>query len=102
MTCECWPALRPMSSAPRDGTPILASFPAYSGSGDFARRDVRVIQWSGWGGGVWDNDSGHHLGQDATPIGWRPLPPRELGRWDYKMSPTNHLNPSSEMLWIKE
>lgn len=81
MTCECYPPLRAMASAPKDGTPILASFPAGIDPlrSDFGRNDVRVIRWSGWGGGVWDSDSGHHI--SGEPIGWRSLPPAETGYW---------------------
>lgn len=73
-----YPPLRPMSTAPTDGTAFLASFPAGS---SVARMDVRVLHWSGWGGGVWETDGGHKISD--TPIGWRPLPPEEKGHWFY-------------------
>ncbi len=72
-----WPKPRPMSSAPKDGTAIFGFFPpgAY-----VARTDVKVIHWSGWGGGVWETQGG---GRDSEPVGWLPLPPVFTGRYEY-------------------
>lgn len=80
MTCShCYPALRPMNTAPRDGTAFLASFP---GSTYVARNDVKVLHYCGWGSGVWQSESGAKYSLDE-PIGWRPLPPEEKGYWSY-------------------
>lgn len=71
-----FPAWRPIATAPKDGTAFLAAFPE---SSYVARQDVRILHWSGWGGGTWDNDSGYHV--SAEPYGWMPLPPPARGCW---------------------
>lgn len=72
-----FPAWRPIATAPKDGTAFLAAFPE---SGYVARQDIRILHWSGWGGGTWDSDSGHHV-SGAEPVGWMPLPPKARGCW---------------------
>lgn len=61
----------PIESAPRDGTAFLAYCPGKSGY--FARQDVQVLNWTGWGGGAWETLSGGKYGLHE-PTHWMPLP----------------------------
>jgi len=51
---------RPLATAPKDGTAFLAYVP--SRADQLYTRGIYTMRWSGWGGGVWEADSG-----------WRPL-----------------------------
>lgn len=51
---------KPMATAPRDGTAFLVYVP--SASSQLYTRGIHTMRWSGWGGGVWETNSG-----------WRPL-----------------------------
>jgi hypothetical protein len=65
------PEWQPIETAPKDGTTVLGWIPRL---GYVARQDCVPMNWSGWGGGVWENTtSGHKLGTEPTH--WMPLPP---------------------------
>ncbi len=51
---------RPIATAPKDGTAVLAYLPRSASS--LQTRGVHTLHWSGWGEGVWE-----------TGGGWRPL-----------------------------
>lgn len=61
---------RTMESAPKDRTAFLAYIPTRHGY--VARQDVAIIHWSEWGGGAWEEQSGHKLSD--KPAHWMPLP----------------------------
>jgi len=56
---------------PRDGTAILGFFPRFSGY--VARQDVRIVHWSGWGGGFWEDQGGSKI-SDSEMRAWRDVP----------------------------
>ena len=56
---EDWIAGEP----PRDGEFYL---------GWFQIKGAIPVKWSGWGGGAWDNQTGHHLSD--SPLFWMPMP----------------------------
>ena len=53
-------AWRPLGIAPKDGTALLVYVPKSASS--LQTRGIYTMRWSGWGGGVWEADSG-----------WRPM-----------------------------
>ena len=61
---------QPIETAPKDGTAFLAFVPYCIGY--VARQDIQVLHWSGWGGGVWDDNNGFHTAN--LPTHWMPLP----------------------------
>ena len=59
-------AWRPIATAPKDGRTILAYFPT--------RKLWLAIQWSEWGGGVWDYAAtSHHCSYGDEPTYWMPM-----------------------------
>lgn len=63
---------RPIETAPKDGTAFLAYLP--NRDGWVARQDITILHYSGWGGGVWEDQSclgKRHLDE---PTHWAPLP----------------------------
>jgi hypothetical protein len=79
---EARDAWRPIETAPRDGTAILAWFGQRTGYA--SRQDVVPVSWCGWGGGVWQNATSGHNMPNMEPTHWMPLPPppmqKEPGR----------------------
>lgn len=68
---------KPIATAPKDGTAFLGYVPGSRGY--VARMDVQIFHWSGWGGGVWEAQSGYRPPAHEVTH-WMPLPdPPESG-----------------------
>lgn len=52
-----------MGEPPKDGETYMGWLPGLG---------AVPVCWSGWGGGVWDNQSGQHL--NDRPLFWMPMP----------------------------
>ncbi|MDF0750344.1 hypothetical protein NLU14_08880 [Marinobacter sp. 71-i] len=52
-----------MGEPPKDGETYMGWLPS---------KGAAPVHWSGWGGGVWDNETGHHLSDE--PLFWMPMP----------------------------
>lgn len=52
-----------MGEPPKDGETYLGWIPS---------KGAVPIHWSGWGGGVWDDQAGHHLSDG--PLFWMKMP----------------------------
>lgn len=80
-------AWRPIETAPKDGTFTLAYI---RGVMNVRTHSVQIINWSGWGGGVWAPHSGHSGGISGEPTHWQPLPspPTETADPSRKPQPT--------------
>lgn len=65
------PDWQPISTAPKDGSTILAT---RAGADPFFNRHAKLVHWSGWGGGVWETSAGGKLWDDDVTH-WQPIDP---------------------------